>query len=106
MAELGGIEGVDPVADGDDGVEVVEAGLMALPIGGSCFQNGNNCFLLQFRGLEDVLKVLADFRHAHSEELGQRLLRHPDGLVPEQRASSAKICWQRNSPKLESKRGP
>lgn len=40
--ELSRLIAVDPVPNGDDGVEVIESGLIAFPIGGSCFQNGNN----------------------------------------------------------------
>ena len=41
-AEPGRLLGVDPVADGDDGIEAVEAGLVDLAIGGSSFHFGNN----------------------------------------------------------------
>jgi hypothetical protein len=39
-AELGGLVAVDPVADSDDGVEVVVFGGVFLPVRGSMFQNG------------------------------------------------------------------
>ena len=41
-AELGGLVAVHSAADGDDRVEAVEASLVVLAVGGSCFQNGNN----------------------------------------------------------------
>ena len=39
-AELRGLVAVDPVADGDDGVEIVVLSLVGFPISGSMFQNG------------------------------------------------------------------
>jgi hypothetical protein len=35
LAELGGADGIDPVADGDDGIEVVVLGIVAFTVAGS-----------------------------------------------------------------------
>ena len=39
-AELRGLVAVHPVADGDDGIEVVVLGAVGFPVRGSMFQNG------------------------------------------------------------------
>ena len=86
-AELRGLVAVDPVADGDDGVEVVELHLardLAAALGTNYFHFGNSCLLGQLAGLEDVLQVLVDGRHLDAEQLRQRLLRQPDRLVLEE----------------------
>lgn len=85
--ELGRLVAVDPVADGDDGVEVVETGLLRLgfslhgTVGSGCFQNGNNLFFPQFSGLEDVFQVLVDRRDTDPEQVGHEPLGEPEGFL-------------------------
>jgi len=80
-AEARGLIAVHPVAHGDDGVEVVVAGLVVFPVSGSCFQNGNNCILHQLAGSEDIFQVLVDRGHFDPEKLRQGLLRQPGRLI-------------------------
>lgn len=86
-AELGGLVAVHPVADGDDGVEVVElhlAGNRPATFGPSYFHFGNSCFAAQFTRLEDVFQVFVDGRDIDAEQLRQRLLGEPDGFLTEE----------------------
>lgn len=83
-AELGGLVAVDPVADSDDGVEVVVLHLpdnLPVAFGANYFHFGNSCLPLQLTRLEDVLKVLVNCGHINPKQLRQGLLCQPDGLV-------------------------
>ena len=60
LAELGGAGGVDPEADGDDGVEIVEGGEITFAIAGSIPEFPDNYGFGQFSAAEDVLQVFTD----------------------------------------------
>lgn len=57
LAELGGALGIDPVADGDDGVEIVESGEVLLAVGGSIPEFPDNCRFAQLPAGKDVFEV-------------------------------------------------
>ena len=80
-AEVGGLERIDPIAYGDCCIEVVVAGGVGFSVGGSCFQNGNNCGLKQLARCEDVFEVLADCRRLDPEEIGHDFLGEPE-IIP------------------------
>jgi hypothetical protein len=81
--------GIDAVADGNDGVEVVEPGFIGLrfvgegAVRGGYFQNGNNHFFVEFAFLENVFEVLADGGSLDAKERGHGFLRQPDRFVPD-----------------------
>jgi len=82
-AEVGGLQGVDAVTHGDDGVQIIKLGLVRLAISGSCFHFGNNCRLRQFLGLEDVLEMFGDCGNTNAEEFGDGALRKPEVVLGE-----------------------
>jgi hypothetical protein len=81
--ELGAALRVDPVADGEDGVEVEVVDVVGLPVRGSMCKFCTNCLRLQLALLEDVADVLGDHRPLPPEELGHLLLAEPDRVPVE-----------------------
>jgi hypothetical protein len=81
LAELGGAGGINPEADGDDGVEIVEGGEVTFAVGGSGSEFPNNCRLGQFSAGEEVFQVLVDGGHRYVEQGGEEFLGEPDGLL-------------------------
>lgn len=75
---------VHPIADGDDGIEVVKLNFardFTTAFGANYFHFGNSCPRRQFPGVEDVLQVLVDGRYLHAKQLRQRFLRQPHRFV-------------------------
>ncbi|EKD40795.1 MAG: hypothetical protein ACD_74C00161G0001 [uncultured bacterium] len=84
LAELGSSHRIDPVADGDDGVEVVEIDVSGDPpvsLGLNYPEFPDSCLPLDFPGIADVLQVLADSANIHIKQLSHEFLGQPDGLV-------------------------
>lgn len=87
LAEPGGFFGVDTVAYGDDGIEIVEIRLIGLGLslyssmGRGYFHFGNNHGFIQFFVQEDVLQVLADGRHFDAEKFCHTLLCQPEVFI-------------------------
>ena len=82
-AELRGLRAVDPVADGDDGVEVVEgdvAGDLAAPLGSNDPDFPESCLLRELTAGEDVAQVFVDRANVDAEQLGHASLVEPEGL--------------------------
>ena len=79
-SKLRGLIAIHPIADRDDGIQVIEIDLAphfaTTPLT-NCFHFGNSSFFGEFSRLKDILQVLIDRRHAHSEQLRQSSLRHP-----------------------------
>ncbi|MDP3480983.1 MAG: hypothetical protein Q8R88_14525 [Desulfoprunum sp.] len=72
---------VDPVANGNDGVEVVELGGVLFPICRSYSEFPNNCILLNLTTRKYVFQMLVDGWDSHVEQFGHQLLSQPDSFV-------------------------
>ena len=84
--ELRGLVTVHPVADGNDGVQVVKFHLalnLASSLAANHFHFGNSCLSRQLTRCKNVGQVLVDGRNLNPEQLRQRLLCQPDrfGLI-------------------------
>jgi hypothetical protein len=71
---------IDPVANGEDGIEVEVLGLVGLAVGGSCCIFCNNCLAIQLPGFEDVPQMPGYHGLIPSEQLGHLAKGQPDGL--------------------------
>ena len=83
LAELGAAPGFDPVAYGDDDVEVIVGGIVEFAVRGSYSEIPNNWSLLQFTFLENILEVFIDGRDGFREQFRHLFLRQPDRLMVE-----------------------
>lgn|GEM_PF-5246381 len=84
LAELGGTDRVDAIANGNDGVEIVVLdfpGHLPRTFGLNCSEFPKSCLLADFTLLEDVLQVFVDGRNSDLKEPGHQLLGEPDGLL-------------------------
>src|SRR5690606_38264851 len=64
-------DGVNPVADRNDGVEVVVIDQIGLAIGGSCCIFCNNCLALQLPGRKDVFQMARERRLLVAKQVPQ-----------------------------------
>jgi len=86
-AELRCPAGVDPVANRNDGIKIIEIRFFRLrfivqrPVMSGCFHFGNNHFFIQLALFKNILQVLADCRLLHPEQFCHALLRQPNALI-------------------------
>ena len=92
LAKLHRALGVDLVAHGDDGREVVVLGVVGLAVGGSYSKISNNCVLLELAVLEHLLQVVVDGRDLHVVELRHHLLAEPHVLVGVERLDASRAA--------------
>ncbi|MOA20149.1 hypothetical protein D3C78_1405750 [compost metagenome] len=78
-AEPGALLRLDPVADRDDDVEVIEVGRLGRKFGNTDFSH--HLFRHQFAFLEDVLDMLVDGRLGLAKQLRHLLLAQPDRIA-------------------------
>jgi hypothetical protein len=74
----------DPVADGQNGVEVVvvnRAGNLAISLGLNCQVFLDSCLGVKLAVLVNRLQMLADVLLCGLKQVGHRLLRKPDGFM-------------------------
>lgn len=82
-AKIGGFAGIDAVADGDDGVEVVGfdgAGDLAVALGLNLFQNGTSSSFFKFAFLENMFEMFGNCLYADIEEFGDLGLGGPNSI--------------------------
>jgi hypothetical protein len=80
-AKLRRLTAVDPVADGDDGVEIVEldfAGDLPRPFRLNYTKFSYSCHFIQFIRLINLLEVVIDGLYADAEQLSHLLLGEPE----------------------------
>jgi hypothetical protein len=82
--------GVDLVADGDDGREVVVLRVVSLAVGGSYPKTLDDCVLLQLAVGEDGLQVVVDRADVDVVELRHHLLAQPHVLVRADRSDATR----------------
>ena len=84
LPEVCGTDGVHPVADRDDGVEVVVVDAtrdLPRPLGSNHSEIPNSCLPHKLLGVVDVGEMLIDGRRRDIEQLSHELLAEPDGAV-------------------------
>ena len=89
LAEAGGLLGIDPVAYGDDGVQIVKVyhtpdAAPAFIL--NCFYFGNSCGPVKFFLFIDILQMLTDGRRFDIEQFRHCFLRQPEGFISKHNA--------------------
>lgn len=79
--KLRGTPGIDPVANGNDGVQIVELCQVDFSIRGSCRDFFGNCLLGQFTGGKDVFEVNRNIIRATAEQLAHGFLCEPNRFI-------------------------
>ena len=84
MPELGGAQGIDPIAHRDDGIQVGKIDVASdfpTAFGSNCPELPDSCLALDLADFTDVFQVLADGADSYRKELGHQFLCQPDGFV-------------------------
>src|ERR1019366_10605425 len=85
--ELRRLVAVDPIADGNDRIEVVKLHLasdLPPPFSSNYFHFGNSCLSVQLSRFKNVFQVLVDRRNLDREKFRQRLLPQPHCFLLEE----------------------